>query len=62
LPFDGGPRICVGQRFVLTEAGYATFRLMQTFTGTEDRSGREWGAKQHLTVSLWGTKVALMRA
>jgi cytochrome P450 len=62
LPFNGGPRICVGQQFALTEAGYATVRLMQTFSGIEDREPRAWGAKQHLTMSsLWGTKVVLAR-
>jgi cytochrome P450 len=31
IPFNGGPRICVGQQFALTEAGYTTVRLMQLF-------------------------------
>jgi cytochrome P450 len=31
LPFNGGPRICLGQQFALTEAGYVTVRLMQRF-------------------------------
>lgn len=31
LPFNGGPRICLGQQLALTEAGYVTVRLMQRF-------------------------------
>ncbi|PSN58810.1 cytochrome P450 alkane hydroxylase [Corynespora cassiicola Philippines] len=31
LPFHGGPRICLGMDFALTEAGYTIVRLLQTF-------------------------------
>ncbi|KAE8415254.1 cytochrome P450 [Aspergillus pseudocaelatus] len=31
LPFNGGPRICLGQQFALTEAGYVITRLLQRF-------------------------------
>lgn len=37
LPFNGGPRICIGQQFALTEAGYTTIRLLQTFKSIESR-------------------------
>lgn len=36
LPFNGGPRICIGQQFALTEAGYVTVRLMQRFERMEN--------------------------
>ncbi|CAG88381.2 DEHA2E18612p [Debaryomyces hansenii CBS767] len=31
LPFNGGPRICLGQQFALTEASYIIVRLIQMF-------------------------------
>ncbi|RFU28179.1 hypothetical protein B7463_g8167, partial [Scytalidium lignicola] len=31
LPFNGGPRICLGQQFALTEAGYVITRLVQKY-------------------------------
>ncbi|KAK9247174.1 cytochrome P450 [Lipomyces tetrasporus] len=35
LPFNGGPRICLGQQYALTEAGYAVVRLLQEFDTLE---------------------------
>jgi cytochrome P450 len=36
LPFNGGPRICLGQQFALTEAGYVIVRMLQKFDGLEN--------------------------
>ncbi|KAL3470179.1 cytochrome P450 [Aspergillus californicus] len=36
LPFNGGPRVCIGQQFALTEAGYVLVRLVQRFDAIED--------------------------
>ncbi|KAH7268508.1 cytochrome P450 [Fusarium solani] len=35
LPFNGGPRICIGQQFALIEASYVTVRLLQRFDRME---------------------------
>lgn len=61
VPFNGGPRICLGQQFALTEANYTIVRLLQNFKEIHlhDRSpsGPE-GPRQHprmwskLTASL----------
>lgn len=38
LPFNGGPRICIGQQFALTEMGYTVVRMLQRF----ERIDRYW--------------------
>ncbi|KAJ5594619.1 uncharacterized protein N7459_000827 [Penicillium hispanicum] len=36
LPFNGGPRICLGQQYALTEASYTVVRLIQHFDSLEN--------------------------
>jgi len=63
LPFNGGPRICLGQQYALTEAGYVTVRLCQEFMGLESRDPEPWKENLTLTVcSKNGTKVSLTPA
>lgn len=45
LPFNGGPRICIGQQFALTEAGYVMVRLLQRFEKIEPL-GNVWESKE----------------
>ncbi|KAI9720609.1 MAG: hypothetical protein M1812_002789 [Candelaria pacifica] len=35
IPFNGGPRICIGQQFALTEMGYTVVRILQRFERIE---------------------------
>ena len=60
LPFNGGPRICIGQQFALTEMGYVTVRLVQSFKGIEARGEMAWVEKLGVTLSSYhGVKVGL---
>jgi cytochrome P450 len=60
LPFNGGPRICVGQQFALTNAGYTTVRILQTFAELENRDPEPWIEQLGVTLaSRHGTKVGL---
>lgn len=61
LPFNGGPRICLGQQFALTEAAYVTVRLLQTFGSIRSHDpGYPPRLKTHLTMSLMdGANISL---
>lgn len=55
LPFNGGPRICLGQQFALTEASYTIVRLIQMFPNlTSAYTGDPTPKKMlHLTLSMF---------
>lgn len=63
LPFNGGPRICVGQRYALTEVGYVLVRMAQEFKTLESRDPGPWIESLALTLcSHNGTQVSLTAA
>ncbi|KAI0543587.1 putative N-alkane-inducible cytochrome P450 [Xylaria curta] len=63
IPFNGGPRICLGQQNALVEASYIVVRMVQTFARLEPRDSQPWQEHVALTLSnLHGTKVALWRS
>lgn len=39
LPFNGGPRICLGQQYALTEASYVVLRILQKYESIEAADG-----------------------
>ncbi|KAE8131080.1 cytochrome P450 [Aspergillus pseudotamarii] len=61
VPFNGGPRICLGQQFALTEASYTIVRIVQSFKGITNRDPDPWEERLALTLaSKHGTKVAMV--
>lgn len=40
VPFSGGPRICIGQQFALTQVAYMVARIVQLFEAVEARDER----------------------
>lgn len=65
LPFNGGPRICLGQQFALTEASYVITRIAQTYSKLELKPGYGYPPKRmtHLTMCLFdGCWVKMERA
>ncbi|KAK6455879.1 cytochrome P450 52A13 (DH-ALK2) [Scheffersomyces xylosifermentans] len=46
LPFNGGPRICLGQQFALTEASYVIVRLIQMFPTLVSKDDRPYPPKK----------------
>ncbi|ORY67749.1 cytochrome P450 [Pseudomassariella vexata] len=46
VPFNGGPRICVGQNFALTEMSYCLVRVLQKFDRVEYCG--DWDAQYHV--------------
>ena len=51
LPFNGGPRICLGQQFALTEAAYVIARLLQKFERLENADERGGEVREVLSVT-----------
>ncbi|KAF1974813.1 putative cytochrome P450 [Bimuria novae-zelandiae CBS 107.79] len=62
IPFHGGPRVCLGQQFALTEAGYVTARMLQTFSKLESRDDGPWQEKVDLSCASRQTLASLTRA
>ncbi|KAI3574010.1 n-alkane-inducible cytochrome P450 [Fusarium oxysporum f. sp. albedinis] len=63
IPFNGGPRICPGQQFALTEAGYTIMCILRRFKSIECRDAEPFQEALTLTLaSKNGTQVCLTPA
>lgn len=63
IPFSGGPRICLGQQFALTQMAYTLFRFFRVFRAIEARDSGPLLAKINLTLSFpYGCLVSVTRA
>ena len=67
VPFNGGPRICIGQQFALTEMGYVLTRMFQRFERVESFMGEIDGGDPTLKTEIViipgdGVKIALWEA
>ncbi|RFU78135.1 hypothetical protein TARUN_4067 [Trichoderma arundinaceum] len=51
VPFNGGPRICIGQNFAMTEMAFTLVRLLQKYERIEYRG--DWAA-QYLKADIVG--------
>lgn len=58
LPFNGGPRICLGPQFALTEAGYVVVRMLEHFDRIENLDPAEVTPRR-LTATTSPTKVQI---
>ncbi|KAI1084298.1 cytochrome P450 [Whalleya microplaca] len=63
VPFNAGPRICIGQQFALTQMAFITFRLLQAFKKIERRDEKPPIQKLGINLSmLYGCWVSMTPA
>lgn len=63
IPFNGGPRLCVGQQFALTEMAYTITRILQKYERIENRMSKPPGWKTDIVLQpAEGVQIALFPA
>ena len=62
VPFNGGPRICIGQQFALMETSYVLVKIIRSFEAMEPvEKGRVWTERFVLTCAVDGGVKVTMR-
>ena len=54
IPFNGGPRVCIGQQFALMEVSYMTVRLVREFAKIEAVEKRPWQERATIVATVNG--------
>lgn len=54
IPFSGGPRICIGQQFALTQMLYLVARVLQTFKDIQPGNDEPMRHQVGSTLSMVG--------
>lgn len=54
IPFNGGPRVCIGQQFALMEVSYLTVRLVRECEKIEAVEKRPWVEKATIVATVNG--------
>ncbi|KAL2142430.1 hypothetical protein VTI28DRAFT_1139 [Corynascus sepedonium] len=62
IPFSGGPRICLGQQFALTQIAYTVFKFFKMFRSIETRDSSPLLLRTNITISFpHGCLVSVVR-
>lgn len=61
IPFNGGPRICIGMNFAMSEMGYTIVRLLQQFDGIIDYGNTTTPKCEIVITPANGTNVGFMK-
>lgn len=62
IPFNGGPRICIGQNFAMTEMAYVLIRFFQTFETLQDYGNKPILKAEIVLTPGTGVKVGFRKA
>ncbi|EXJ89374.1 hypothetical protein A1O3_02441 [Capronia epimyces CBS 606.96] len=61
IPFNGGPRICIGQQFAMVEMAYTVVRILQEFDQIIDYGSRRILHADIILTPAEGVKVGLVK-
>lgn len=61
IPFNGGPRICIGQQFAMVEMGYTIVRILQEFDQILDYDNKRVLKTEIVLTPAEGVKVGFVK-